>query len=90
MAIIVCPNCRYGFQGDDDGNEQACPRSECQHRWEALTQPFRAVLGVERRRTMFELVVEIAGGSPRVGPVWGLLWLAAQWWATLSLVIKSQ
>ena len=67
MAIIVCPKCRYGFQGDDAGDEQACPRTECGHRWEALTQTIRAVHGVERRRAVFEVTV-VAGGSPlRVG-----------------------
>ena len=43
MAIIVCPQCRYGFQGDDASGEQVCPRGECEHRWEALSQTIRAV-----------------------------------------------
>ena len=63
MVTIVCPQCRYGFQGDDAHDEQACPRTECGHRWEALTQTIRAVHGVERRRAVFEVSV-IAGGSP--------------------------
>ena len=62
MATLVCPKCRYGFQGDDARDEQACPRGECGHRWEALTQTIRAVHGIERRRAVFEVTV-VAGGS---------------------------
>lgn len=62
--VIVCPRCQYGFC-EPDGNdiEFACPRTECGHRWEALTQTIRAVHGIERRRAVLEVSV-IAGGSP--------------------------
>ena len=66
-GIVVCPRCQYGFQGDDSRDELRCPRADCGHRWEALTQTIRAVHGIERRRAVFEVTV-VAGGSPlRVG-----------------------
>ncbi len=66
MEIIVCPKCRYGFQGNDTNEEQACRRPECGHRWEALGQTIRAVHGVERRRAVFELSVVAGASSLRV------------------------
>ena len=62
--VVVCPQCRYGFQalvGSDI--EFSCPRAECGHRWEALTQTIRSVHGIERRRAVFEVSI-VAGGSP--------------------------
>ena len=64
LNVVVCPRCQYGFREPDvDAVEDACPRAECGHRWEALTQTIRAVHGIERRRAVFEVVV-VAGGSP--------------------------
>ena len=51
MVTIVCPQCRYGLQGDDAHDEQACPRTECGHRSEAL---IRAVHGTKWWRAVFE------------------------------------
>lgn len=63
MEIIVCPKCHYGFLGNEKVDDQKCPRVECGHAWESLTQSVEAVHGVAFRRAIAEVVV-VAGASP--------------------------
>ena len=65
VPLVICPGCHYGFPDRDPAVTQfICPRSECGHRWEALTETIRAVHGEERREARPELIVT-AGASPR-------------------------
>jgi ABC-type multidrug transport system ATPase subunit len=63
-SLVVCPACRYGFPESPQVKEQyECPRSECGHQWEAISQTVRAVHSRENREAHPELRL-LAGAEP--------------------------
>ncbi len=61
--LIVCPKCHYAFPDiAPKGRFYACPRGECGHRWEALTETAQAVHRPDRRVPWPEL--RVLSGAP--------------------------
>ncbi len=62
-ALIVCPKCHYAYADQESKDRYyACPRPECGHRWEALTQTAQAVHRADRRVAWPEL--RVLSGAP--------------------------